>query len=154
MELTELVKRDAVLPTLRASGKKQVLQEIANRARDAYGLTARRVFEGLIAREKLGSTAMGYGVAIPHARIEGLDRIVGVFARLERPVDFEAADGEAVDLVFALLAPEEAGADHLRALARVSRFLRDGETRTKLRQTDRTDALYALLTEPSTSRAA
>lgn len=154
MELTELVTREAVFASLKASGKKQVLQEIANRARDAYGLTARRVFEGLIAREKLGSTAMGYGVAIPHARIEGLDRIVGVFARLERPVDFEAADGEAVDLVFALLAPEEAGADHLRALARVSRFLRDAETRAKLRQTERADALYALLTEPSASRAA
>ncbi|MBK0400553.1 PTS IIA-like nitrogen regulatory protein PtsN [Limibaculum sp. M0105] len=154
MELTELVTREAVFASLKASSKKQVLQEIANRARDAYGLTARRVFEGLIAREKLGSTAMGYGVAIPHARIEGLDRIVGVFARLERPVDFEAADGEAVDLVFALLAPEEAGADHLRALARVSRFLRDAEARAKLRQTDRADALYALLTEPSTSRAA
>jgi len=154
MELTELVTREAVLATLKASGKKQVLQEIANRARDAYGLTARRVFEGLIAREKLGSTAMGYGVAIPHARIEGLDRIVGVFARLDRPGGFEAADGEAVDLVFALLAPEEAGADHLRALARVSRFLRDAETRTKLRQTDRAEALYALLTEPSASRAA
>lgn len=154
MELTELVRREAVLPALKAANKKQVLQEVANRARDAYDLTARRVFEGLIAREKLGSTAMGYGVAIPHARIEGLDRIVGVFARLQKPVDFEAADGEAVDLVFALLAPEEAGADHLRALARVSRFLRDQETRAKLRQTDRADALYALLTEPSTSRAA
>ncbi|MDT8343543.1 MAG: PTS IIA-like nitrogen regulatory protein PtsN [Thermohalobaculum sp.] len=154
MELTELITREALLATLKASGKKQVLQEIANRARDAYGLTARRVFEGLIEREKLGSTAMGYGVAIPHARIEGLDRIVGVFARLEKPVDFEAADGEAVDLVFALLAPEEAGADHLRALARVSRFLRDPDTRAKLRQTERAEALYALLTEPSASRAA
>lgn len=154
MELTELITREALLAALKASGKKQVLQEIANRARDAYGLTARRVFEGLIEREKLGSTAMGYGVAIPHARIEGLDRIVGVFARLEKPVDFEAADGEAVDLVFALLAPEEAGADHLRALARVSRFLRDLDTRAKLRQTERAEALYALLTEPSASRAA
>ena len=154
MELTELVRRDAVLPALKATNKKQALQEIANRARDAYGLTARRVFEGLIAREKLGSTAMGYGVAIPHARIEGLGRITGIFARLQRPIDFEAADGEAVDLIFALLAPEEAGADHLRALARVSRFLRDADTRAKLRETDRAEALYALLTEPSASRAA
>ncbi len=105
-------------------------------------------------RERLGSTAMGHGVAIPHARIKGLERIAGVFARLERPVDFEAVDGGGVDLVFCLLAPEEAGADHLRTLARVSRMLRDDETRAKLRATADAAALYALITEPRASRAA
>lgn len=154
MELADLIARDALLPALKAGSKKQVLTEIANRAAEAYGLSPRKVCEGLMEREKLGSTAMGQGVAIPHARIAELDRIVGVFARLERPVDFEAADGEGVDLVFCLLAPEEAGADHLRTLARVSRLLRDQETRAKLRATADSAALYALITEPLASRAA
>jgi len=154
MDIAELIARDAVLPTLKAGSKKQVMQEISARAAEAYGLDPRRVCEGLIEREKLGSTAMGHGVAIPHARCEGLDRIVGIFARLEKPVDFEAADGQAVDLLFVLLAPEDAGADHLRALARVSRLLRDTDTRDKLRQTSKAPALYALLTEPQASRAA
>ena len=154
MDLADLIARDAVLPAVKASTRKQVFQEIAERARDVYGLEPRAVVEGLLAREKLGSTAMGGGVAIPHARLEGLDRIVGLFARLERPVDFEAADGQGVDLVFVLLAPEGSGADHLRALARVSRLLRDAEVRRKLRETADATALYALLTEPAASRAA
>ncbi len=154
MELADVIARDAILPALKAGSKKQILQEIAQRAGDAYGLDARVVVEGLLAREKLGSTAMGGGVAVPHARLAGLKSIVGLFARLEQPVDFEAADGQAVDLVFALLAPEESGADHLRALARVSRLLRDPETRAKLRKTTEAAALYALITEPAASRAA
>ena len=154
MELTDLVSPDAVLCAVKAGSKKQALQEIAHRAADAYGLDTRTVVEGLLAREKLGSTAMGNGVAIPHARIAGLGQIVGVFARLERPVDFEAADGQGVDLLFTLLAPQEAGADHLRALAKVSRLMRDPAVRAKLRETDGTDALYALVTDLSASRAA
>jgi len=154
MELTDLVSPEAVLCGVKASSKKQALQEIALRATDAYGLDTRSVLEGLVAREKLGSTAMGNGVAIPHARIEGLGQIVGLFARLERPVDFEAADGQGVDLIFTLLAPQEAGSDHLRALAKVSRLMRNPSVRTKLRETDGTDALYALVTELSASWAA
>jgi PTS system nitrogen regulatory IIA component len=154
MELADVIARDAILPSLRAGSKKQIFQEIGQRARDAYGLDARVVVEGLLAREKLGSTAMGGGVAIPHARLAGLSSIVGLFARLEKPADFEAADGQGVDLVFVLLAPEESGADHLRALARVSRLLRDPETRAKLRETTEAAALYALITEPAASRAA
>lgn len=154
MDITDLIARDAVLPAVKAASKKQVMHEISARAAEVYDLNARRICEGLIEREKLGSTAMGNGVAIPHARCEGLTSIVGVFARLERPVDFEAADGQGVDLLFVLLAPEDAGADHLRALARVSRLLRDSETRDKLRQTNKAEALYALLTEPQASRAA
>ena len=154
MELADLVARDAILATVKAGSKKQILQEIATRARDAYGLDAREVVEGLLAREKLGSTAMGGGVAIPHARLPGLTSIVGLFARLEKPADFEAADGQGVDLVFVLLAPEESGADHLRALARVGRLLRDADLRRKLRDTNEAGALYALITEPVASRAA
>ena len=123
MELADLIARDAILPAVKAGSKKQILQEIGARAREAYGLDTRLVVEGLLAREKLGSTAMGGGVAIPHARLKGLQSIAGLFARLERPADFEAVDGQGVDLLFVLLAPEESGADHLRALARVSRLL-------------------------------
>jgi PTS system nitrogen regulatory IIA component len=133
MELTDLIARDAILPAVKAGSKKQILQEIAAKAREA--------------REKLGSTAMGGGVAIPHARLEGLDSIAGLFARLEKPADFEAVDGQGVDLVFVLLAPEESGADHLRALARVSRLLHDTDLRKKLRETSEAEALYALITD-------
>jgi PTS system nitrogen regulatory IIA component len=154
MELADLVEKGAILPALKAGSKKQLFQDIANRAAEVYGVNAREVIAGLLAREQLGSTAMGDGVAIPHARLEGLTQIVGVFARLEKPVDFDAMDGRGVDLVFTLLAPERAGADHLRALARVSRLLRSGELREKLRETSRSEALYALITEPLASRAA
>ena len=154
MEIAEIVSKGAVLPALRAASKKQLFQELANRAAEEYGLRPREVMSGLMAREQLGSTAMGDGVAIPHARVPGLQRIVGVFARLERAVDFDAADGQPVDLVFMLLAPEESGADHLRALARVSRLLREAEMRDKLRSTAKAPGLYALITEPVASRAA
>lgn len=154
MEIADIVSRSVVLPLLKVTSKKQLFQELGNRAAEAYGLDARAVIAGLVAREQLGSTAMGDGVAIPHARIKGLGQIVGVFARLEKPVDFDAADGEPVDLVFMLLAPEESGADHLRALARVSRLLRVPAARDKLRSTTNGDAIYALITEPTTSRAA
>lgn len=155
MELGDLVAKTAVLPALKPGSKKQLFQEIAARAADSYGVASRDVIAGLTAREQLGSTAMGEGVAIPHARLPKLDQIVGVFARLEKPVEFDAMDGQGVDLVFALFAPENSGADHLRALARVSRLLRQSDTREKLRASAKADALYALITEPpTTSRAA
>ena len=154
MELADLVPPKAILSSIKAKGAKQALNEIGRRAEEVYGLNARVVTDGLMAREKLGPTAMGAGVAIPHARIPGLDRIVGLFARLDKPVDFEAADGQGVDLLFVLLAPDEAGADHLRALARVSRVMRVEQTRQKLRTSDGAEALHALLTEVSASRAA
>jgi len=154
MKMAELIAHEAILPAVKASSKRQVIQEIGARAGDAYGLDTSLVVEGLLAREKQGSTGMGGGVAIPHARLEGLKSIAGLFARLERPADFEAVDGQGVDLVFVLLAPEESGADHLRALARVSRLLRDVDLRKKLRETSEAAALYALITEPMASRAA
>lgn len=154
MELADLISSEAILASVKASGRKQALQEIGHRAADVYGLNCGAVIDGLLSREKLGSTAMGSGVAIPHARLESLDRIVGLFARFDKPIDFEAADGQGVDLMFALLAPEAAGADHLRALAKVSRLMRDEGLRRKLRTTTDPQSLYALITEMSSSRAA
>lgn len=154
MEIADLMTAEAVLPAVKASGRKQALQEIGHRASDVYGLNCTAVIEGLLERERLGSTAMGGGVAIPHARMAELDSIVGVFARFEKPIDFDSADGEGVDLMFALLAPEEAGADHLRALAKVSRIMRDQAVLDKLRSTADAHSLFALLTEMSASRAA
>lgn len=154
MDLSELVVPNAVIAALKASGAKQALQEIGRRAADVYKVDCRQVTDGLLAREKLGSTAMGSGVAIPHARVPGLKKIVGLFARLEKPVDFESPDGQGVDLMFTLLAPEEAGADHLRALARVSRLLREETMRDKLRASSDPAALHGLLMDLSASRAA
>ena len=154
MELVDLVPADAVLGSVKATSKKQVLQEIAHKASDLYGLHCGSVLNGLVEREKLGSTAMGHGVAIPHTRVGDLDRIVGVFARLEKPIDFEAADSQGVDLVFALLAPQDAGSNHLRALAKVSRTMRDADIRDKLRGSTSQEELHALMTELQASRAA
>ncbi|MEO1610741.1 MAG: PTS IIA-like nitrogen regulatory protein PtsN [Pseudomonadota bacterium] len=154
MELHEIITPSSINAALNATSKKHLMQEIAQRAADAHGLDARRAFEALLERERLGPTGMGRGVAIPHARLEGLDRIVGAFARCRSTVDFDAVDGEPVDLVFALFAPEDAGADHLRALARVSRCLRDPSTCAKLRAAEDGSAVYAVLTETLESRAA
>lgn len=154
MELSDLIGPESVLPAVKASGRKQLFQEICAKAREVHGLEQRRVVEGLMEREKLGSTAMGAGIAIPHARLEGLERIIGFFVRLERPLDFEAADGLGVDLVFTLLVPEWSGTDHLRALAKVSRLLRNGDVCGKLRATTDRDALYSLLINQEHSQAA
>lgn len=117
-------------------------------AADVTGIEERLILDVLLEREKLGTTGVGHGVAIPHGKVDGLDRVYGVFARLETPVNFEALDDEPVDLMFLLLAPECAGADHLKALARVARLLREPATCEKLRGSDSSDALYALLTDP------
>jgi PTS system nitrogen regulatory IIA component len=124
MTITDLVAPEAILPALKVNSKKQALQELAARAASLTGQNERAVFEVLLQREKLGTTAVGYGVAIPHGKLPKLEKLFGLFARLERPIDFEAMDGQPVDLVFLLLAPEGAGADHLKALARIARLLR------------------------------
>jgi PTS system nitrogen regulatory IIA component len=154
MELREIIEPEAVFAHLRASSKKQLFQELAARAADCYGLDPRAAFEALLERERLGGTGLGRGVAAPHARLAGLGRIRGVFARLERPIGFDALDEEPVDLAFALFAPEDSGADHLRALARVSRALRDPAVCAKLRSCIDAAAIYAILTETMASRAA
>ncbi len=145
---------DAVLASVKAPGKKALLAELASRAATLFKLDERRLFDRLLERERLGSTGLGGGIAIPHARIAGLDKPCGLFARLAHPVDFDSIDERPVDVVFLLVAPEGAGADHLKALARVSRLLRDRSLVDKLRATETADALYALLVEPVQAQSA
>lgn len=154
MEITDLISPAAVIPNLRATSKKQALQDLARKAAEITGLHERAIFDVLLERERLGTTGVGNGIAIPHGKLPAMERLYGVFARLEKPIAFESIDEQPVDLIFLLLAPESAGADHLKALARVSRLLRDKGVCEKLRGTDNADALYALLTESPASRAA
>jgi len=146
MNISDLLAPDAILPALKAQSKKQLLQELAAKAHQITRLPERRIFETLVERERLGTTGVGAGIAIPHGRIAEARGITGVFARLETPIDYEAVDSQPVDLVFMLLAPEDAGADHLKALARVSRLLRNAATCEKLRAATSAEALYAILT--------
>lgn len=154
MEMTDLITPAGVIPALRVTSKKQALQELAKRAAQITGLPERQLFEVLIERERLGPTGIGHGIAIPHGKLAALDRLYALFARLETPIDFDAVDEQPVDLICLLLAPEAAGADHLKALARVSRLLRDRATCEKLRGSESRDALYALLTQSPASHAA
>ena len=146
MPLNDLVAPNAVIPARKVNSKKQALQELAAKAAKLTDQNERGVFETLLQREKLGSTGIGNGIAIPHGKLAKLERLFGLFARLERPVDFDALDGQPVDLVFLLLAPEGAGADHLKALARIARLLRDRDIARKLRESRDAEALYAVLT--------
>jgi len=145
---------DAVLACVKASGKKALLAELSSKAAHLYKLDERRLFDRLLERERLGSTGIGGGIAIPHGRMAGLSKPVGMFARLAHGVDFDSIDERPVDTVFLLLAPEGAGADHLKALARVSRLLRDRGLVDKLRATESADALYALLIETLPAQSA
>ncbi len=154
MQLSDILSDESIVPALKAGSKKQLLQELAQVAAALTELSHREVFEVLLQREKLGSTGLGQGIAIPHGKFEALDGVFGVFARLSQPVEFDAVDGKPVDLVFVLLAPESAGADHLKALARVSRLLREAEVVKKLRGSETSAALYSILTEPAASHAA
>jgi nitrogen PTS system EIIA component len=154
MEIADLLIPRGVIPQLRVGNKKQALQEIARRAAPMTGVAERRIYDVLAERERLGSTGIGRGIAIPHGKLGELSRLYGLFARLERPIAFEAIDDQPIDLVFVLLAPAASGAEHLRALARVSRLLRDAAICQKLRGTDNADALYALLTDRTESHAA
>jgi PTS system nitrogen regulatory IIA component len=154
MPLIDLITPEAIVPALKVNTKKQALQELSERAAMVSGLPAREIFDALLQRERLGSTGFGSGVAVPHGKLAKADRIFGVFARLERPVDFEALDGVPVDLIFLLIAPESAGADHLKALARITRLLRDPSFTAKLRSTRDPAALYLMLGENPTSNAA
>jgi len=154
MEISELLTPRSVVAQLRVTGKKQVLQELARRAAATTGINERRIYEVLSERERLGTTGIGRGVAVPHGKLAELTRVYGLFARLDRPIAFESIDNQPVDLVFVLLAPLDAGADHLKALAMVSRLLRDRTICEKLRGTDNPDALYALLTDRTESHAA
>lgn len=154
MRVSEILDPGAVKLLAKASSKKRLFSEIADIAGGVYGLRHNDAFPALQERETLGPTGVGGGVALPHARLDGLDRVHGVFARLETPLDFEAADRKPVDLVFALFAPEGAGVAHLKALALVSRTLRDPGLCAKLRANADPAILYAILTEAQTSDAA
>jgi PTS system nitrogen regulatory IIA component len=154
MEIADLLKPEHVIARLRASSKKQALQDLARRAAEITGQSERAILATLMKREKLGTTGVGNGIAIPHGKLPDLPKMYGIFARLEHPIDFEAIDDRPVDLIFLLLAPDSAGADHLKALARVSRLLRDKRACEKLRGTDDAEALYALLIDTTTSWAA
>ncbi|WP_417459478.1 PTS IIA-like nitrogen regulatory protein PtsN [Kordiimonas sp.] len=153
MEIEDLLSAEHVLADFRASSKKQTIQALSRKLADTLELDSRMVFDKLLERERLGSTGVGKGVAIPHARIDGLERITGLFARLANPIDFDSVDDVPVDIVFMLLAPTDAGADHLKALARISRLLRDEKTLSKLRVTADASALYAMLAQPASNAA-
>jgi len=154
MPLSDLLAPNAIFPLLKVSNKKQMLQELSAEAAKSTGSDERKIFEILLQRERLGSTGIGHGVAIPHGKLPKIERIYGLFARLEKPIDFEALDGEPVDLVFLLLAPETAGADHLKALALIARLLRDPNIAKKLRNSRDANLLYAVLTMPPATNAA
>ncbi len=154
MNIEELLSRESVVLRGGASSKRQALHVVADAAAEVLGLPASRIFDALLEREALGSTGLGSGVAVPHARIEGLDRVAGVLVRLDQPVAYEAVDDRPVDLLFALFAPPSAGAEHLRALAAVSRALRDPQTRERLRQARTVDAIHALFMKDAPATAA
>jgi PTS system nitrogen regulatory IIA component len=154
MELSEIIGVDAVRAPVKATSKKRLLQDLADVAESVYGLPSATVYKALMEREALGPTGVGRGVAIPHARFPGVEHVIGLFVRLEKPVDFESIDRQPVDLVFALFAPEAAGAEHLKALARVSRTLRSDAVCAKLRSTFDPSAIYAILTDGKAEKAA
>lgn len=154
MELEELLSADGVIPNLKARCKRDVLAALAERASELVGTPAETIRETLQEREQLGSTGVGKGVAIPHGKIDGLSRVVGLLARLDTPVDFDAVDDQPVDLVFLLLAPTNASAAHLKALARVSRLLRDEDVRQALRGAKTAEALFAIAVDPGRPYAA
>lgn len=154
MEIADLIRPDAIVANLRVTSKKQALQDLSRRAGELTGLPERRIFEVLVQRERLGTTGVGNGIAIPHGKLSELDSLRALFARLETPIDFDSIDEQPVDLICVLLAPEGAGADHLKALARISRLLRERAVCEKIRGSESADAIYAIITESAASHAA
>ena len=154
MALAGLLHQNAIIPAMRANSKKQLLQELAAKASKITGLPEREIFDVILQRERLGSTGVGNGIAIPHGKLNNLPSIIGIFARLETSVDFEALDDQPVDLVFLLLAPEGAGADHLKALSRIARVLRDQDMVAFFFNDTATTEIYTLLDDDATSHAA
>ena len=147
MEIEDILSADRIVTSLEAGSKKHALQELAVKAARQTGLEEREIFDVLLERERLGTTGVGSGIAIPHGKMPDLDKLFGCFARLDSPVDFDAVDGQPVDLIFLLLAPESAGADHLKALARISRVLRNASKCDKLRTAPTPDKIFSLLTQ-------
>lgn len=154
MDVVELLAPDRIFDALKLPSKKKALMELAQRAAEITGLSQRTIFDILQEREKLGTTGVGRGIAIPHGKFPGLDGIYGLFVRLDSPINFDSVDNEPVDLIFLLLAPECAGADHLKALARVSRLMRSVAMCDKLRMADNKAAIWDIFAAGATSRAA
>lgn len=154
MRLADLLTAEAVLPSLKANTKKQALQELSDKAAAISSLPAREIFDALLQRERLGSTGIGNGIAIPHGKLARIKSIFGIFARLERPIEFDALDGAPVDLIFLLVTPESSGADHLKALACAARVLRDPGIAATLRATRDPMALYSIIAQTSKPHAA
>lgn len=147
MDLGDIVRQDGILPRLKVSSKKLALQELSTIASRVTGLDAREIFDLLLQRERLGSTAIGRGVAIPHVQLKDIDEVVCLFARLETPIEFEAPDSEPVDLIFVLLAPRHASGDHLKALARISRLIRAPAALDALRRAEDAETIRSLLAD-------
>lgn len=154
MDFGKLLKPEAVKVLTSASSKKRLMQDIGELAQQAYGLPAGQVVDALMTRETLGPTGVGHGVALPHARMDGIDKVVGAFVLLDKPIDFSSVDRQPVDVAFALFAPEDAGVEHLKALALVARTLRDTSICTKLRSNPDPSTLYTILTEDKADKAA
>lgn len=151
MQLSDIIAVEAIFPSVRAPNKRQLLQDMSSHAAKLTGLDQRTVFDVLLQRERLLSTGLGQGTAVPHGKFTELHRVQGLFAKLAHPIDFKSVDEQPVDLVFMLLSPATASGDHLMALARVSRLFRDPQIAGKLRGTDDAEGLYAILTEPAHS---
>ena len=154
MDLSKLLIPAAVRVVGQLTSKKRLFQELGELASSAYGLNAATAIDGLQERESLGPTGVGHGIALPHARLEDLNRIVGVFIRLEKPLDYDSVDRQPVDLVFGLFAPKDSGVEHLKALALVGRTMRDANVVSKLRANSDAGKLHAILTEARTIQAA
>ena len=154
MEVSDILAPEAVKLVVQNTSKKRILQDLSDLVAASHGFSAAQAFDALQERESLGPTGVGHGVALPHARIEGLNRVIGAFLRLEKPIDFDSVDRQPVDLIFALFAPQSSGVEHLKALALVSRTLRDAAICTKLRANEDPATLYAILTEERPSKAA
>ncbi len=148
MNLGDLLAKNGIVPALKAADKKQALQELAALASASTGVNAHDVFNALLQRERLSSTSLGRGIAIPHVKLAGVTAMTCIFARLEHAIPFDSHDGEPVDVLFFLLAPEDAGGDHLKALARISRLVRDPATLERLRSAKDVDSLKRVLTAP------
>ena len=145
MKISDIIKKSDVYADLKSGSKRSLLQELAQKAATETGINERTIFDALLERENLGTTGFGGGTALPHARLENLDKIYGFFAKLETPMNYDSVDNRPVDLVFMLLSPDSSGADHLTALAQISRLLKNDNTCEKLRSTDNPEELYALL---------
>lgn len=154
MDLGDILAAQGIISSLKVRNKKQALQEMAARAADLTGLESREIYNAIVQRERLGSTGLGRGIAVPHVKFRALRRMVCLFARLDEPIDFDASDGEPVDLIFLLLAPEHASGDHLKALARISRLVREPLLLERLRSATDATSLRTVLTASATSHAA